>query len=68
MSKYSIEEETKSSGKDNPKKTESTSYLAICIGLGLAFGVALHNVGMGLAIGVAIGAGMDNKNAKKPRE
>ena len=36
----------------------------ICLAVGLAFGIAMHNLGIGVALGIAIGVALDNK-AKK---
>lgn len=48
--------------KSAPNKT---SYLAMGMGLGVAFGIIFDNLSIGIALGVAIGLGLDAMNARK---
>ena len=56
--KIEQDEETNSA----PSKT---SYLAVGMGLGVAFGIIFDNLSIGIALGVAFGLGIDAMNARK---
>jgi hypothetical protein len=40
------------------KKFQMGAFIALCIGIGTALGVAFNNIAMGVAFGAAIGAGL----------
>ena len=43
------------------KKMKAGPNFAICLALGIAFGIAMHNLGVGLAFGLVVGVALDNK-------
>ena len=46
---------------ENAVPKSSHRYLGMCLALGAAFGVAIHQLGLGIALGVAIGAALDQR-------
>ncbi len=55
----------KSDFNDNKKKDKKTSYLAIGISLGSAFGIIFKNLPIGLGLGVAFGVLLSGTNSNK---